>query len=323
MHSLSRSSFALITSLLFSVVVFAQETTSQEIPAEPKPVERIALVGASATAGFGIVIMKSTPIGKIPGGWSLAQSLREASGKTVVVSDLGTSMFFINPQKNGTVLMERARKSNPDLLVAIDFLFWFCYGNNGKDGTRMNTPKERMKMLEVGLALLDTYKGPMIVGNLPDMSAAIGRMLSRSQVPKPDTIAAINARIQEWSEERPRVRLFPLATIIEKLRNGEPFTIGEHRWDAEILKGVLQRDQLHPTLVGQIALLQVLEVLLAEDEELAPRVPELETDLDVLKARIKKIPVNPKSDTDSEPDSKSSDASDPFQSSMVINSSAA
>jgi uncharacterized small protein (DUF1192 family) len=174
----------------------------------------------------------------------------------------------------------------------------------------MHTLKERMEMLEIGLAMLDTYDGPIFVGDLPDMSGSIGRMLSRSMVPMPDALDALNARIHEWAGNRPRVRVFPLSMVMEKLNEGEDFAIGEHRWDAEALQRVLQRDQLHPTLDGQIALLQVLESMLMADEELKSRIPALDTDHERLKAKIEKTPPKDGSKSKSKSKSKSSDSSD-------------
>ena len=281
----------LLAGMVLTGTVYAQGESVEQDTDTPLPIERVAVVGASASAGFGIVVMKETPIGRIPGSWTLARTLRTASENSIVVSDLGTSTFFLSPQKTGKSLVNRAIRSKPDLIVAIDFLFWFCYGNQGANGQRMRDLTGRMEMLEIGLALLDTYDGPIFVGDLPDMSGSIGRMLSRSMVPMPDELEALNARIHEWAGNRPRVRVFPLSMVMKKLKKGEGFAIGEYEWDEDLLARVLQRDQLHPSLDGQIALIQVLESLILEDEELSSRVPALETDRDLLKAKIgKKTP---------------------------------
>lgn len=312
----SKLATSMFVALVLASAAIAQDTTPSNPESDPQPIERVAVVGASASAGFGIVVMKDTPIGRIPGSWTLARTLRAASGNSIVVSDLGTSMFFLSPQRTGKSLVDRALRSNPELIVAIDFLFWFCYGNRGPNNQRMHTLNERMEMLEIGLAMLDTYDGPIIVGDLPDMSGSIGRMLSRSMVPMPDDLEALNARIHEWAGNRPRVRVFPLSMVMTKLNEGEDFAIGEHRWDAETLQRALQRDQLHPTLDGQIALLQVLETMLMADEELKSRIPELDTDHERLKAKIVKTPPKveseskSKSKSKSESESESSDSSD-------------
>jgi len=294
---------ALVLALACTAVAQDTPPTSE---VEPEPIRRVAVVGASASAGFGIVVMKDSPIGRIPGAWTLARTLRTASRDAIVVIDLGSSMFFLSPQETGQRLFSRAIQVEPDLVVAIDFLFWYCYGNQGVDGSRKRTLEERMRMLEVGLAVLDTYEGPIVVGDIPDMSGAIGRMLSRSQVPRPDALAALNARIRAWADERPRARVFPLSEVIEKLGKGEPFFIGEHEWDARMLDLVLQRDQLHPTIDGQIALVQVLDHLLREDAELSQRMPPLQCDHETLDARIRRKPG-----TSGSPESTAEPASEP------------
>ena len=253
---------------------------------EPSSIQRIAAVGASATAGFGIVTPRNTVMGRMPGGWSLAKSIRTATGDTVVVSDLGTGFFFMAPHSTGQKLMDRALKSKPDLLVAVDFLFWFAYGTQGPNQAQMRTPEERMEMLDVGLALLDAYDGPIIVGDLPDMSGAIGKMLGRRQYPGRKTLDTLNARIHAWADARPRVRVFPLNRFMEELRAGDSIEIGPHQWTAEEAGKILQRDELHPTLSGQVALVQILDAMLDEHPATAGNRPEMTVDRDTLLNRI-------------------------------------
>lgn len=281
----------MIRTLLLSLAIVLPAAAQEDDVPTPKPIERIAVVGASATDGFGVYVVRETPIGRVPTGWSLAKSIRAASQDTVIVSDLGTSMFFLSPVEVGGRLYSQALRSKADMIIAIDFLFWFAHGNNAADGKRMNTAEERLAMVERGLTILDRFDGPIIVGDLPDMRAAIGRMLSQSQVPSTEVRAMLNTRIHAWASERPRVRIFPLGEITETLRAGKPFEIGGHRWEGDTLKNFLQRDQLHPTLNGQIALMQVLEVLLSSDPEFAARGPNLDPDPERMKARISPPPT--------------------------------
>ncbi len=264
---------------------------------EPGPIARITTAGASASAGFGVFTMKDSIIGRVPGGCSLGRTLKAAVGDSVVISDMGTSMFFTAPHRFGRRIIERVNQNPPDILVAVDFLFWFAYGTIGADDAKMQTASERMASLDVGLDLLDTFQGPMIVGDLPDMSAAIGGFLSRSQVPSPKILNALNAKIMAWASERSRVRIFPLAKLLTELNAQEPFTIGSHRWETTELNTVMQRDRLHPTLTGQIAIIQMVENILITDKELSARTPPMETDLTVLRERLNPpAPVAPKQD---------------------------
>ena len=282
----SRSVLAAFGILLTVVASTAFGQQAENTPDERAPIRRIAAVGASATAGFGIVTPRKTLMGRMPGGWSFAQSIRTASGDTVVVSDLGTGFFFMAPHSTGQKLMDRALKSKPDLLVAIDFLFWFAYGTQGPNQKQMRTPEERMEMLEVGLELLDAYEGPIIVGDLPDMSGAVGKMLGRRQYPGRKTLGTLNARIREWADARPRVRIFPLNRFMEELRAGDSIEIGPHRWPEEEAAKILQRDELHPTLTGQVALVQILDAMLDEHPATTGNRPILEVDRETLLERI-------------------------------------
>ena len=298
---------SLLHSLCIIILCLVTDTLHAQGPdfGEPGPIARITTAGASASAGFGVFTMKDSLIGRIPGGCSLGRTLKAAVGDAVVVSDMGTSMFFTAPHRFGERIIERVNDNPPDILVAIDFLFWFAYGTIGPDGTNMRTASERMASLDIGLDLLDTFQGPMIVGDLPNMSDAIGGFISRSQVPTPKVLNALNAKIFAWASERSRVRIFPLAKLLTQLNSQEPFSIGPHRWETTELKNVIQRDRLHPTLTGQIALIQMVEDILINDKELAPRAPKMETSLTVLRARLDPpADVTPKQDEPA-PDSNS------------------
>lgn len=276
---------------LLLTLLLACQTTGHEDTTPPEPIARVATVGASATDGFGIFVVRETPIGRIPTGWTLAKSLRAASKNSVVVSDLGTSMFFLAPAETGSRLFSRALRADVDLIVAIDFLFWFAYGNTAADGKLMRTPEERAAMIERGLNILDRYTGPLVVGDLPDMSNAIGHLLSAKQVPSANVRASLNQRIHAWAEARPRVRIFPLAAITEQLRASKPFSIGSHTWKGDALSGLLQRDQLHPTIDGQIAMMQVLQELFTNDPEFSVRGPHLDADHTRMRLRISPPPA--------------------------------
>ena len=252
---------AFFHSLCFIVFCLLTDDVRAQGPdfGEPGPITRITTAGASASAGFGVFVMKDSLIGRVPGGCSLGKTLKAAVGDSVVVSDMGTSMFFTAPHRFGQRIIERINQNPPDVLIAIDFLFWYAYGTIGPDGTKMQTASERMASLDMGLDLLDTFQGPMIVGDLPNMSAAIGGFISRAQVPSPKILNALNAKIKAWASERSRVRIFPLAKLTRQLNAQEPFSIGQHHWETSELKKVIQRDRLHPTLTGQIALIQMDE----------------------------------------------------------------
>jgi len=117
--------------------------------------------------------------------------------------------------------------------------------------------------MEKGLELLEQVECPVLVGDYPDMSPAIGLMLSASQMPKPETLKALNERLSVWAAARPNVSVFPLAKLVDQMRSEGTFTVGGHRWPAGSARSLMQRDRLHPTAQGLIALAQAVAVEVA------------------------------------------------------------
>ena len=255
--------------------------------AEPaKRISRIATIGASASAGYGVYFTRQDDPGASPSGMSLAKLLRIASGEQVVTIDLGTAAFFSNPTGIGTRLVNRAIQSKPDLTLAIDYLFWFTFGSVGVESARIRTVEDRLALLEVGLAQLDRITGPILVGDIPDMSSAEGRMLRKSQIPSSEAQQRANDRIRAWVAARPNARFFPLRELIEQLRRGASFDIAGQTWTVADAKTLILPDRLHPSLDGLIALVAAIDEILAADTALAAIRPTLEVDRRRLRTRV-------------------------------------
>jgi hypothetical protein len=232
------------------------------------PIARITTIGASATAGFGVNYWRFEGERKVRDSTNLAKILRAATNDRVVVSNLGTGQFFMNPEGLGTMLVERVLRKPPDLVVAIDFLFWFTYGTVGPGARPMRTHDERLAMLEHGLALLDRLVAdgvPLVVGDIPDMSKAGGGILLQSQVPDEETRLAANRRIAAWRADRPDVRFVSLDRLHHLLQGAEPIEIAGTRVPDSDRPFLLQRDRLHPTVGGLAIIAADLLTTLAED----------------------------------------------------------
>jgi hypothetical protein len=282
---------AFFASMLVSAPAIGTEPPQAPASAAPEPpianpIDRIAAIGASASAGFGVFYRTADDPEGVPRGISLAKLYRAASGDSTVVIDLGTAAFFSNPSGIGTRVVDRTIRAKPDLTFAIDYLFWFTYGTIGVESRRIRTDEDRMALLEVGLAQLDRIEGPVLVGDIPDMSSAAGRVMMKSQVAPEDVRLRANQRIREWASTRPNVRVFPLADLIERLRSGKAFKIGTHAWTAAEAATLILGDRLHPSLDGLIALVIAIDDLLANDPELAGVRPDVETDRARLKHRL-------------------------------------
>jgi hypothetical protein len=260
-----------------------------------EPFRKIAVIGASASAGFGVVEDIRVSEGKTRlQGVTLSDVLVESARQSdVVVLDLASGGFFMRPLEFGKSSVQRAVAWKPNLVVGVDFLFWYVYGGrNHADDPEMEKAK-RLEGLEKGLAVLELVTCPMIIGEIPDMSLAIGGMLSKRQVPSLEAMKAANGRIHEWAENRSNVAVVPLFELIESLRKSEAFTIGTHAWppptDDEPL---MLSDNLHPTLLGLVAILQLIQTEAAGTDGLKERMPALELDQAILIKGIRNSTVD-------------------------------
>lgn len=209
------------------------------------PLRRIVVIGASASAGFGI-----------------PANLAEALDCVVVaphepVLQAAAQMLFASPEALGERMIDQALAAEPTLVVAIDFLFWFGYGTFDREA-------ERLDRLERGLAMLTRLDCPVMVSAFPDMSASIGKMLAPAQVPSKKSFEVLNARVRDWVESRPSAILFPLPELLARFRSGAVFDISGHSWPPSPDVKLLQGDDLHPTIEGLASL--ACEVVLSATE---------------------------------------------------------
>lgn len=210
--------------------------------------DRIVVVGASASEGFGLEAEFQAPA-------VLSQFIDAAwAVPTPTAKNLASSRFFLDPLKVGAEQRDAAKQAKVTLLVAVDFLFWFGYGSQSSESSRLDR-------LEYGLAMLDEIGGPMLVGDFPDMSPALngkgmfgGPVISARQIPAKDTIIKLNARLDEWSKDRPNVMRVPLADFVTRLQSKQALELRGQRWSEEDCARLLQSDLLHPTAEGVAAL---------------------------------------------------------------------
>lgn len=210
--------------------------------------ERIVLVGSSSTAGFGVMSAGGA-------GARLADFIDAAiDPEHRVALDEGDAMLFLNPEPLGALQIQRAHAADPTLLVAIDFPFWFFYGQGASTA-------ERLERLEGGLELLDGFTCDIVVGDLPYMIKAAGGMIPWSMMPDEEGFAPANARIAEWAAARDNVTLVSLDAVHQKLETGGVYSMGSFTWDAERQGPLLQPDELHPNMAGTAAM--AVEILAA------------------------------------------------------------
>jgi hypothetical protein len=142
-------------------------------------------------------------------------------------------------------MVKKAKELDPTCVIAIDYLFWFAYGN-------LKSLELRQKRLAKGLKLLEAIECPLLISELPDMHRAItGGQLGKRQVPDPEMLEALNRSIMEWARPRKNVVVVPLRKKLADLYEGKAVTVGKSTWKPPgALTELLQKDKLHPTVMG-------------------------------------------------------------------------
>ena len=116
-----------------------------------------------------------------------------------------------------------------------------------------DVPTHRMEKLNFALNLLEQLNVPVVVGNLPDVRNAIGKMLSNNQVPSKESLDELNKRIHSWGNEHDNVSIIDVFTLWNKVLHDEEIVLLEHTWPAGSREKLLQKDMLHTTFEGTVA----------------------------------------------------------------------
>jgi hypothetical protein len=229
-------------------------------PATPAVLMRPAVIGASVSSGFGLEREAKRSL-------DLSDVLEELLlVKTEEPLDVASQWVFMDPENTAKEKAGELLAEEPSVLFGLDFLFWFAYGTR-------TTEELHLARFERGLALLDQFPCPMVIGDLPDMRRALDapvKMISPEQVPEPAILARLNARLAAWAAERPRVCVVPLASFVDRVVKGERLELHGNVWE-HAADRLLQVDHLHPTLEGTVGLaLLALDALDRAREDVTP-----------------------------------------------------
>jgi hypothetical protein len=211
---------------------------------------RVVVTGASVTAGYGIT---TRPVKGDLGAYPVnMKHIMEGmiTSEHEDVAYFGDLYFFRNSKANAKEYIEKINEHNPTLVVGIDFLFWFGHGTPPKD---VDVQTYRMEKLQFALELLEHLSAPLIVGNLPDVSGAAGKMLSANQIPTKETLQKLNECIHRWGNLHENVTVIDAYSLWSKAMLGEEIVLFDNTWPAESQKILLQDDMLHTTLEGTVA----------------------------------------------------------------------
>ena len=228
--------------------------------AAESPWSRVVVIGASGSAGFVI----TEPFG---GPETTDCKLRFYLDAAIAaphprLQDFSTALMFMNPDALGPQQVETAVAARPTLVIGIDFLFWSCYG-------RGLTDAGRLQHFEAGLQLLDQLHCPLVIGDIPDASAATNTdILSVDMLADSAVRAAANQRLKTWAASRPRVAIVPLADFMRHVAANQLVTVHGRKFAAGKTRGFLQADELHPTPRGVALLaLGIFDALVKRDPE--------------------------------------------------------
>jgi len=231
--------------VLLAGLALLQEPAPAAVQAAPSPALRsVVVIGASLSTGFGLERKLSDVLDA-----SLA-------GPHARIRSEGDLLMFTRPERSGAEQIERAHRAEPTLVVALDFLFWFGYGTIGPGGAPIQREEDRLAMLERGLALLGELDCPLILADFPDMSASVGRMITREQMPSRPTLAKLSERVRAFAAVRPNTLVLPLSKLVHQMKAEQEVMIGRHTYPPK--SRLLQPDELHPTLDGMVAVGQLV-----------------------------------------------------------------
>jgi hypothetical protein len=208
---------------------------------EQPPWARIVVIGASVSQGFTL----SEPFG---GPKSMEYAMDRYLNAALAmphepVRNLANRMFYMLPDDMGHTQIRQALTNNPTLVVGIDFLFWFCYG-------RGETDQDRLDHFDKGLKLLESFKCPLIVGDVPDASAAVNQMLSVRELPSPQARTAANRHLKKWAARHKKVTVLPVAEFMRAVAADEALTVHGRIIPGGTTRALLQNDRLHPSRRG-------------------------------------------------------------------------
>jgi hypothetical protein len=244
-------------SLLIILSALNGSSVRAESLATNSPWSRVVMVGASASAGFVLSeLLGGTNTTQCRLSYYLDAAIAVPHQPTM---NLANKLFFLGPEAQGPQQIEQAVAAKPTLVVAVDFLFWYCYGQGSTDA-------ERLLRFENGLKLLDSIKCPLVVGDIPDASSATNTgMLSQDQVPSPAVMSAANKRLKEWAASHPQVAIVPLADFMGAVMANRALTVHGQTLAAGKTRAILQDDHLHPNPEGAAILaLGILDAFISK-----------------------------------------------------------
>ncbi len=222
---------------------------AQEQAAAVNHVQRVDVLGASMSAGFGLMQEAGAAV-------TIADFLKLALGDSCeTMHAYGDTRFFQQPAGFGQKQVQKSLHSDPSLIIAVDFPFWYGYGYLPDCESRLQQMDDCFKQLE-------RISCPILLGDFPDMSPALlgssalrqGKpMLDPAQIPDAECLGKLNEKLYAWAKTRSNVHIFPLSFFVAEVGKERTFEFRGIAFDREAKGLMLQSDLLHPTVKGTAA----------------------------------------------------------------------
>lgn len=200
------------------------------------PLDRIAIVGASVSAGFG-----GTPFG----------DAFTAAARRSKVDAAANLMLFRDPIGDTKRQLDQAIAFKATTIVALDLMFWDVYGSSDPawHDQALTAALDRLEQARAGGAWI-------VIGDVPLITTASEMLLPKEAIPAQGTLDAANERIRTFAT-REHVLLVPLGEWTAPLRAGAEVTLpgGEKKPAAELMS----IDGLHANALGTWYLLDKLD----------------------------------------------------------------
>jgi hypothetical protein len=229
---------------LLSLLVALPAQDSQKTPQKL----RVHVIGASVSGGFRDGPMfgadeqgDSVTLQRLLKGWAGEHA------RVTTHSTIDMMAMFTDPLRIGREQVAGIAKTKADLVVAVDFPFWFAYGY--VDGGKPEA-EARQERLQIGLDLLGSLSMPVLVGDLPDMTGAAQRMLNPRQIPAPEVLTQLNAQLAKFVAEHANLHLVSLSSAVQAMRT-DGVTLALADGPLPTAPGALQQaDKLHANRLG-------------------------------------------------------------------------
>lgn len=223
--------------------------------AERTPVP-VVVIGASLAAGTSSFIAHVNDDSEAFDDIYQYQDVLAALEPAWRVETFADMMFFTEPIGLGEELLAKALAPQRRIVLALDYLFWFGYGNHHDDSGEEGATRlaflehEGIPRLEQLWANLPDGTAPpfVLIGTLPDVRDST--VLSSTQKPSDDELAELNAAILAWATKHPHVLVVPYAERLAALKDGGEVRVGKQTYTKDDLPHLMLSDRLHPSTKG-------------------------------------------------------------------------